>query len=196
VTESSPRSDNWQDEWQPLVDAVGQDFDDGSVVFGADAVELGTIRRYLEPLEVDCALHYDARIAQEHGYPNVIAPYTATMPYSIPAMWKPGEPTLYEDPAPDAQPARSPINNQDMPLGPKTTAFFATDIAMNFVRPVVLGERVGRRGRKLVACSPKQTAVGRGAFLTWESELVTATGDVVAYVRTGTYAYNPHSDGS
>ena len=36
--------------------------------------------------------------------------------------------------------------------------------------------------------------MGRGAFITWESELVTDNGDVVAYVRTGTYAYNPHGD--
>ena len=34
--------------------------------------------------------------------------------------------------------------------------------------------------------------MGRGAFLTWESELVTDSGDVIARVRTGTYAYNPH----
>jgi hypothetical protein len=38
--------------------------------------------------------------------------------------------------------------------------------------------------------------MGRGAFLTWESELVTDTGEVVAFVRTGTYAYNPREDRS
>jgi len=126
----------------------------------------------------------------------VIAPYTATLPYSVPAMWNPGDPALYQDPSPDAQPARSPINNQDMPLGPETTGFFATDIAMDFVRPLAVGDRVGRRGRKLVACSPKETSMGRGAFITWENELVTSTGEVVAYVRTGTYAYNPHRERS
>jgi acyl dehydratase len=65
---------------------------------------------------------------------------------------------------------------------------------MDFVRPVAVGERVGRRGRKLVSCKPKETSMGRGAFITWESELVTGDGDVVAYVRTGTYAYNPHGE--
>jgi hypothetical protein len=184
-------SENWQDEWQPLVDAVGQDFGDGSTVYGADAVELGTIRRYVEPLEIDSPLHYDAAVARANGWPDVIAPYTATMVYSVSPMWQPGDPPLYDSAERDAQPARSPINNEDMPLGPKTTGFFATDISMDFVRPLTLGERVGRRGKKLVACSPKQTSMGRGAFLTWESELVTESGEVVAYVRTGTYAYNP-----
>jgi hypothetical protein len=115
------------------------------------------------------------------------------MPFAVPAMWRPGDPPLYDDADPDAQPARSPINNQDMPLGPKTTGFFATDISIDFVRPPVVGERVGRRGQLLVSCSPKETSMGRGAFLTWQSELVSDSGDVLAYVRTGTYAYNPHA---
>jgi hypothetical protein len=189
-------SENWEDEWQPLVDAVGREFGDGSVVFGADAVEPGSVRRFVEPLELNSPLHYDREVARAYGYPDVIAPYTQIMSYSIPAMWNPGETTLYDDPEPDAQPARSPINNQDMPLGPKTTGFFATDISMDFVRPLAVGERVGRRGRKLVACSPKETSMGRGAFLTWESELVTDSGEVVAFVRTGSYAYNPHREQS
>lgn len=184
---------SWQDEWQPLVDAVGTDFGDDNMTFGADVVERGTIRRYIEPLEIDSPLHHDAEFARAHGYADVIAPYTAALPFSVPAMWRPGDPPLYSDPDPDAQPARSPINNQDMPLGPKTTGFFATDISIEFVRPLVVGERVGRRGQLLVSCSPKETSMGRGAFLTWQSEVVTDGGEVVAYVRTGTYAYNPYS---
>jgi len=184
-------SDRWQEEWQPVVDAVGRDFADGTTTFGADRVELGTIRRFVEPLELDSPLHFDADTARSHGYADVIAPYTQALSYSIPAMWQPGEATLYQDPAPDAQPARSPINNDDMPLGPKTTGFFATDIELDFVRPVVVGERVGRRGHLLVSCTPKETSMGRGAFMTWQSELVTDDGDVIGYVRTGTYAYTP-----
>lgn len=185
-------SDDWRDEWQPLVAAVGRDFADGRTIFGADRVEAGTIRRFVEPLELDSALHYDADVARAQGYADIVAPYTQAMSYSIPAMWQPGDETLYVDADPDAQPARSPINNDDMPLGPRTTGFFATDIELDFVRPVVLGERVGRRGYTLVSCTPKQTSMGRGAFLTWQSELVVDNGDVVGYVRTGTYAYVPH----
>lgn len=193
-TEKQPteKQADWQADWQPLVEAVGRDFGDGSTVWGADLVERGTIRRFAEPLELSSGLHYVPEIARAHGFPDVIAPYTAAMSFSVPAMWRPGEPTLYSDPAPDAQPDRSPINNQDMPLGPRTTGFFATDISMEFVRPAVVGERVGRRGQRLVSCVPKQTSMGRGAFLTWESELVTDSGEVIARVRTGTYAYNPY----
>ena len=159
-------------------------------------MEIGTIRRFVEPLEIDSPLHYDADIAREHGYPDVIAPYVQAMSYSIPAMWKPGDASLYRDPDADAQPLRSPINNQDMPLWPRTTGFFATDIELDFVRPLVVGERVGRRGNTLISCAPKETSMGRGAFLTWQSELVTFSGEVIAYVRTGTYAYTPHEEAS
>jgi hypothetical protein len=44
----------------------------------------------------------------------------------------------------------------------------------------------------LLSCVPKETRVGRGAFCTFESEIVSDKGDVVARMRTGTYAYDPH----
>ena len=68
---------DWQADWQPLVEAVGRDFGDGSTVWGADLVERGTIRRFTEPLELSSGLHYDLQIAWAHGFPDVIAPYTA-----------------------------------------------------------------------------------------------------------------------
>jgi hypothetical protein len=182
---------DWTAEWQEVVDAVGRDFGDGRTRYGADPIERSTIRRYLEPLEFDCALHYDPEAAQAHGYPDVIAPYTAALSWSIPAMWSPGDPPLFTDPGRDAQPRRTPINNQGFPLGPRTTGFFATDIEFDFIRPLAVGERLGRRGSRLVSCTPKETAVGRGAFLVWESEMVDETGEVVMRMRTGTYAYQP-----
>jgi N-terminal half of MaoC dehydratase len=183
---------DWKLEWQEVIDAEGRDFSDGQVHLGADAVEASAIRRYLEPLELDCALHYDAGTAREHGYPDIIAPYTSTLQWAMPPMWSPGDPALFTDDARDAQPARSPINNQGFPLGPRTTGYFATDVELDFVRPVTLGERLGRRGHRLLSCTPKETAVGRGAFMKWESEIVDANGDVVLRMRTGTYAYQPH----
>ncbi|MPY56514.1 FAS1-like dehydratase domain-containing protein [Streptomyces spongiae] len=181
---------DWRSAWQPVIDAVGRDFSDGAVTLGADRVERGAIRRYLEPLELDCPLHTDPRAARDHGFADVTMPYTGVIAWTLPPMWQPGR-SLFGSADRDAQPEHSPINNQDMPLGPRTTGFFATDVEFDFLRPVTAGERVGRRGRRLVSCSPKETSVGRGAFLTWESDIVTDTGEVVARIRTGTYAYEP-----
>jgi hypothetical protein len=185
---------DWKVDWQPVIDAVGRDFADGEVIWGGDPVERGAIRRYLEPLELDCALHTDPDVARAAGYPDVTMPATGVIAWTIPAAWQSGE-VLFDSDDRDAQPVTSAINNADMPIGPRTTGFFGTDVEVDFLRDVVAGERIGRRGRRLLSCTPKETAVGRGAFLMWESEIVTDGGELVGRIRIGTYAYVPHESG-
>jgi hypothetical protein len=60
----------------------------------------------------------------------------------------------------------------------------------------VNGDRIGSRGFRLLSCVPKETSVGRGAFLTWQSELVDEEGNVLIRQRTATYAYNPFAAAS
>ena len=186
---------DWRSAWDGMVAAVGRDFAGGAVSYGADPVAVSDIRRFLEPLEFDCPLHYSQKAAQAAGFADVTLPGTAVMTWSIPPMWSPGDPPLFDDDSRDAQPARSPINNADPGPAPPTSGFFATDLEMDFLRPVVAGECVARRGRKLLSCTPKETSVGRGAFLNWESEFINGRGDVIARMRTGTYAYQPHPSG-
>ncbi|HEU0102406.1 MAG TPA: MaoC family dehydratase N-terminal domain-containing protein [Mycobacteriales bacterium] len=183
-------SEDWMQAWQPMVDAVGRDFSTGDPVPGADPVERSTIRRWLEPLEFDCALHYDPEVARAYGHPDVIAPYASLLMWTIPAMWSPGQ-RLFDSAERNAQPTTSPINDRGLELAPPTTGFFATDMEMDFVRAATVGEHLSERGRVLLSCVPKQTAVGRGAFMTWQSEIVDATGDVLARVRVTLYAYQP-----
>ncbi|MFJ3212673.1 FAS1-like dehydratase domain-containing protein [Streptomyces flaveolus] len=183
---------HWVRAWDDMVALVGTDLSDGQIRWGADRVEPGTIRRYLEPLELGSPIHYDEAAAREHGFDGIVAPATSVLTYTIPPMWSPGEETLFVSADRDAQPARSPINNEDPGPGPRTTGFFATDIAVDFLRPVLVGGRLGIRGRRLLSCTPKETRVGRGAFSTFESDIVSDRGDVVARMRTSTYAYDPH----
>lgn len=184
---------DWQQEWAAMRAAVGKDFSDGTIRWGADAIERGAVRRYLEPLEFDCALHYDPAVARAHGFADITAPYTSAITWTIPAMWAPGDSPLFVDPARDAQPARSPINNPDPGPAPRTKGYFATDMELDFLRPAVTGERLGARGRRLVSCEVKETSVGRGAFTTFENDIVADSGEVVARTRMGAYAYHPHA---
>ena len=173
-----------------MLAAVGTDLSQGRTVRGADPIEASTIRRYLEPLEFDCALHYDPAIAARHGFAGITAPYTSILTYTIPAMWEPGQ-HLFTSDQRDAQPAFSPINGDDLRVAPELTGFFATDIEMDFLRPPVVGEHLSKRGNVLLSCVPKWISVGRGAFLTLQSEVVTDTGEVVARIRTVVFAYEP-----
>jgi acyl dehydratase len=186
---------DWVRGWDEMVALVGTDLSSGRIRWGADVVDPATIRRYLEPLELGSPIHYDQAAAREHGFEGLVAPATSLLTYSLPAMWRPGDDTLFTSDDRDAQPARTPINNDGRGPGPRTAGYFATDLEIDFLRPVVVGERLGSRGRRLVSCTPKETRVGRGAFCTFESDIVSDRGDVVARLRTGTYAYDPHPAG-
>lgn len=183
----------WVEAWQPMAAAVGRDFAaNEDQVYGAAAIERGAILRYLEPLEFGCALHNDPAVARAHGHPDVIAPHTALLTFSIPAMWRPGESPIFTSEARDAEPARSPMTGRFTGLEPPTTGYFATDFAMDWNRPAAVGERLCRRGALLLSCEPKETAVGRGAFITWQSEIANEAGEVLALMRIGTFRYVPN----
>jgi hypothetical protein len=186
--------DDWQDAWQPMVEAVGTEFGDGGVVYGADRVEAGLVRRYVEPLELGSPLHHDAEVARAHGYPDVIAPYTSLLMFAVGPMWRPGDPSVFTSAERDGQPARSPVSERRVAVQPFTSDYFAVDLELDFTRPAAVGEQVGRRrSQRLISCVPKETRVGRGAFLTWESELVSDAGDVLVRLRTSVFSYVPHA---
>ena len=102
-------SRKWTSTWEPMIARVGSDLSEGELTWGADEIEPGAIRRYLEPLELDCPLHYDREVARAYGFSDVTAPYTSILTFTIPAMWNPGQ-RLFTSHDRDAQPASSPIN--------------------------------------------------------------------------------------
>ncbi len=185
-------TDDWTAAWQPMIDAVGRDFDDKPPVFVADPIERSAIRRWLEPLEFDCALHYEPEVAGAHGYADVVVPASALPTFALAPMWRPGE-TLFTSAERDAQPASSAVAGIKTGLEPPTTGYFATNYDVEYLRPAVAGDRLLKRGARLLACQPKETKVGRGAFLTWESEFVNQRHEVVARTRTTFFRYNPHA---
>lgn len=179
--------------WADLEAAIGQDFSGGEERTGADLVEWSGIRRFCEPLELDCPLHYDEGVAKSHGYRGVVLPVSAVnSTYTAPPVWKPGDLTRWDvkdahatfrrDPAPNAPP---------LPM-PPTTAGFATDIEIEYLEPVCAGDRLTVKGRKLVSVNVRETSVGFGAFMVFESRIYNQRGELVAVQRNGSYSYNPH----
>ncbi len=185
--------DDWKAAWQPMREAVGRDFGDAPIV-GADRVEAGLIRRFCEPLEFGCPLHFDDAAARAAGYDGIVAPVSTVLMFSIPAMWSPGEEPLFVTAGRDDQPARSPVGPPTVDVAPPTTGYFATDMEFDFVGDLVVGDTLSRVGNVLLSCEPKETTVGRGAFTKWQWEMQNQRGEVVARVRTGLYLYNPYDD--
>lgn len=184
-------SGDWKLAWQPMIDAIGRDFSEGQPVPGADVVEKGLIRRFLEPLEFDSALHYNERFAQKHGYRDVVAPCSSLLTWTLPPYWIPGE-KLFVDEAKNAQPEKSPVTAPSIDIAPKTTGYFWTNVEVDYINPIVVGDRLTRVGEVLKSCIPKETSVGRGAFLIWESHVVNDREEQIALVRIETFNYTPH----
>ena len=89
-------SDDWTQAWQPTVDVVGQDFSGGIESTAVDEIERATIRRYCEPLEFSCPLHYDEEVAKAHGYAGILAPHSGVSSTWIDiGLWRPGQGTRY-----------------------------------------------------------------------------------------------------
>lgn len=177
-----------------MVEAVGTDFGDGLDHEGPDAVEAGALRKFAEPLEFGCPLHHDQELAARLGYRGVVAPVSSIVTFTIPPVWRAGDGPAFTSAGRDAQPASQATGPRLTGLEPRTSGFFAADLEADFVTPVVVGDRLSRRGNLLVSCVPKQTSVGRGAFLVWQSEVRNQDGELVARLRSTTYSYVPHAE--
>lgn len=187
-------TEDWMRAWQPMVDAVGRDFGEGREEVWGETIEASMVRRYIEPLELDCAIHSDAQAAREAGYADIVVPCSALACFAMPLLWRPGDAPLFDDAARDAQPARGHIGGVTFGLEPPTTHFFGADASADFLLPVVVGDRLCRRGALLLACKPRETRVGRGAFISWQMEVINQRRERVALMRTTFFRYNPHAD--
>ncbi|MGI4812293.1 MAG: FAS1-like dehydratase domain-containing protein [Janthinobacterium lividum] len=184
-------AEQWIRGWDRMVAAIGRDFGaDRPSIFG-EPIELTALKRYLEPLEFDCALHYDATAARQHGYADVVVPFTALASFAMPLMWTPGE-ALFAEAGRDVQPLHTHVAGIFSGLEPPTAKFLAVSSDADFIKPALLGDRLCRRGAKLLGCTPKETKLGRGAFVIWQTEIVNQRFECLARLSTTFFRYNPH----
>jgi hypothetical protein len=181
--------DDWQDAWQSAIEAIGEHFPERWEDAETDRIEAGAVGRYLEPLEFDCPLHWDASVAKAHGYPDIIAPYSGLATWVSIGVWRPGDDPVYLGNGRDEQPRWRSEGRRPPQPGPDVDGIFATDIDIEYRRPFVVGERLSLVGRKLISVVPKQTSVGRGAFLTFESEVRNEQDELIATQRICMYRY-------
>lgn len=155
--------------WEDAEACLGREL---AQVTGADEVAAGDIRRRLEVLAWDCALHYDEKVAHQHGYLTIVAPVTMLMSWSIPAYWKPGDPRpQMDDPA-----LIPPLPVCQIPA--PAEYLFATRSETEYFEPVYPGDRISATSI-LREITRKKLAVGDGAFLLIETTYAKQTGEVV-----------------
>jgi hypothetical protein len=181
---------DWTLVWQPMIDAVGLDFDEGKPLVWGEPIEPSTVSRYLEPLELDCRLHSDEAFARAHGYGAIVVPYTALTTLAVPLIWRPGDAPLFTSDDRNARLPSSPLSPERSDIEPPTRNGFAVRWDMEFSSPALIGDRLCRRKNILLSCTPKQTRVGRGAFMSWESEIINDREQSLARIRSTIYRYN------
>ncbi len=157
--------------WEETESFLGKEI--GSTV-GPDPVERGTIRRWLEPKEFDCAIHSDAEAARAAGYEDIVAPASMVFTYGIPAYWQPGDAPAQIDDEPTQ--IQIPVIF-DVPA--PCDKSFATSIEVEFFEALYPGDEVTCTS-KLVDIKHKELKVGKGAFLRQEDTYTKQTGEVVA----------------
>jgi 3-methylfumaryl-CoA hydratase len=171
--------------WEDAEELVGQEIGRWA---GPDAAYEGDFRRRLEVLAWDCPLHYDERVAQQHGYRTVVAPATMYMIYAFPAYWEPGD---------DRQ---NDLSWRYMPKIPMVfkapghgDGMMDTDCEIEFHEPIYPGDRISAVS-SVKSITRKRTRVGDGAFIVVETRYTKQTGELVAIDRLTMYRYEPEED--
>jgi hypothetical protein len=168
----------WEDTESFLNKEIG-------LTIGADEVEKGTIRHWLEAKEFDCPLHFDEETAKRVGYKGIVAPWTMVITYGAEPYWRPGNPHARLG----DRPKQVPLPVLDVVPAPCTLSF-ASDIEMEFFAPMYVGDRISCSS-KLISITRKELRVGKGAFLTQENTYKNQRGEVVSVMRISIFRFAP-----
>jgi 3-methylfumaryl-CoA hydratase len=140
---------------------------------GIDEVTRSDIRRKLEVYCFDCPLYTDTKVAQAHGYKDIIAPGVMTPLWAMPAYWEPGEPVFY---APDRRDKPGGIRIDLPPVYPKGVNSASE---WEFFEPLHPGDRL-HGSWKIIDIKQRQTRLGEGAFVVTDTSIYKQTGELVA----------------
>lgn len=159
---------------------------------GIEVVERSSIRRQLEVLEMDCPLHYDDAIARAHGYDGIVAPSHMVQTFQVSSLWEPGLPSLWTTDDPFFTVQGTGRAGKITPVPTPGTAGFVTDLEVEVLRPLYLGDRVRQVSQTLLNVNPRKTRVGDGGFLTYESYYENDKGEPIARQKMTNYSYIPN----
>ena len=155
-----------------------------TTIVGGDEATSSDIRRRLEVYGFDCPLHYDPEVAKQHGYRDITAPATMVITFSLPTYWEPGDP----GPHSGENPLMPLFSVADLPS--HGTRGIVTDVDVEYLEPVYPGDRISCAAT-MTKVVPKQTRIGKGAFITAQTVYRKQTGEVVAIENLTSFSYTP-----
>ena len=152
---------------------------------GIDEVSINDIRRKLEVYCFDCPLHYDAAVARAHGYRDVVAPVALTPLWALEAYWNPGEPVYFI-------PGRRAISGgMKTELPNKFPRGLNVGSRWEYFEPLYHGDKL-RGDWQLLEVKPRETRLGDGVFLTYETNVYKQSGELVGKNSNTSFSYFEH----
>ena len=161
-----------------------------AVVQGADAVEPGAIRRWLEPKQFDCPLHTDEQAARAAGWEGLRAPGAMALSLGLAPYWRPGDP-----PARPSDPPRQISIPVIFDVPAPCTLSFATSLEVQFAAPLRLGDRIACT-TEFVGLTRKTLRVGDGAFFRQRDSYRNQRGETLAVAHLDIFRFSPPKSGA
>ena len=185
--------------WEDTAKYIGTDYSGGIIMVADERVDKVMLSRYCEPAEIGNLTYWDEEVARMAGYRSQVAPWASVK--EVPTYmgnWRPGQPTRFPlDMGVDGQSqlaTRAPSVG-DPPMPPTNAGFF-TDMTVEFFEPVCLGDRLSTMGRVLHHVTPRETRVGVGAFIGYDTSYFNQFGQLVARATQGNYRFVRKEDPS
>ena len=176
-----------QGTWEEAEACLGKVLE---VVQGADAVEQGAIRRWLEPKQFGCPLHTDEQAARAAGWEGLMAPGAMALSLGIAPYWQPGDP-----PARPSDPPRQISIPVIFDVPAPCTLSFATSLEVEFAAPLRLGDRIART-TEFVSLARKTLRVGDGAFFRQRDSYRNQRGETLAVAHLDIFRFSPSESGA
>jgi hypothetical protein len=160
---------------------------------GIEPVEQSAIRREMEVLEMDCPLHFDEAVAKQHGYSSVFAPTHMVQTFQVASIWEPGMTSIWTTDDPHFTVAGTGRAGRIEEVPSPGTATFVTDLTIEILLPLYIGDTVTQVTQTLLDVNPRKTRVGDGAFSTYESFFENQRGERISRENMTLYTYVPNA---
>jgi uncharacterized OB-fold protein/acyl dehydratase len=149
-----------------------------------DEVNQAMIRHFVEACGDENPIYTDDKAARAAGFPGVIAPPQMLQAWIMRGYKASFSPPGDRDPTPHDE-IMSLLDSEGF------TSVVATDCEQEYMRPLVLGDRISATSTIESISPAKKTALGDGHFFTTLLEFTDASGDVVATMKFRILKFRP-----
>jgi uncharacterized protein len=163
----------------------------GDATEGPDAVNQAMIRHWVEAIGDENPVYTDEAAARANGFPGVIAPPTMLQAWIMRGYKATAELAVVRAagrPGPGGNPADELMGVLDEG---GFTSVVATNCEQEYVRPVVLGDRLSVSSSIESVSAEKQTGLGIGHFVTTLLDFTDEKGETVASMRFRILKFRP-----